>query len=254
MFSKLFRWLFYVIPLLAGFIWWITKWIFTKENTLIVWNWFISWELHPFFNIIIHWFEIFWYFAFIEFLIFIIRLNHDKKIAKDLIYLKVRLTRDDWKNDNEKRSDKDFKEKIAVMQQLYRALFEIWEMNIENKLYTSIRQDDFISFEMLLENKEVHFYVVTRKKYASIIEKQIAAIYPNANFFPEKKAYKFRKKRNKIWWYYFNNPKPFWFPVKTYTWFEKDPLNELANSFSKLKESESAVYQVIVHVHPSLFP
>jgi hypothetical protein len=55
----------------------------------------------------------------------LIRLWHDKKIAKDLVYIKVRLTREDSKLDNEKRSEKDFKEKILVMQQLYRAIYEI---------------------------------------------------------------------------------------------------------------------------------
>jgi len=38
----------------------------------------------------------------------------------------------------------------------------------------------------------VHFYVVTKEKYASIIEKQISSFYPNANFFLEEDAYKFR--------------------------------------------------------------
>jgi len=62
---------------------------------------------------------------FIECIIFIIRLWHDKNVAKNLVYLRVRLTRTDSKIDDEKRSEKDFKEKIAIMQQFYRAIHEI---------------------------------------------------------------------------------------------------------------------------------
>lgn len=161
--------------------------------------------------------------------------------------MKVRLTRDDSKLDNEKRSEKDFKEKILVMQQLYRALSEIWDINIENRIYTWIRQDDFVSFELFLENKEVHFYVVTKKKYSQIIEKQIWAFYPNANFFPETKPYHFRKRWYKIWWYNFHTKKDFWHNVKMPDIMENDPLNDIANAFSKVADDETACYQVIVH-------
>jgi hypothetical protein len=61
----------------------------------------------------------------VETAIILIRLWHDKRIAKDLVYIKIRLTREDSKLDNEKRSEKDFKEKVLVMQQLYRAIYEI---------------------------------------------------------------------------------------------------------------------------------
>jgi hypothetical protein len=61
----------------------------------------------------------------VETAIILIRLRHDKKIAKDLVYIKIRLTREDSKLDNEKRSEKDFKEKMLIMQQLYRAIYEI---------------------------------------------------------------------------------------------------------------------------------
>ncbi len=184
---------------------------------------------------------------FIECIIFIIRLWHDKNVAKNLVYLRVRLTRTDSKIDDEKRSEKDFKEKIAIMQQFYRAIHEIWDINIWNKLYTWIWQDDFVSFELFLENKQVHFYVVTKEKYASIIEKQISSFYPNANFFLEEDAYKFRPRWNKLGGYNFKAKLPFWDTIKMYDTMEHDPLNDLANVLSKVWEKETAVFQVIVH-------
>lgn len=247
MFVKLVRYFFYIIPWVLAFLWWLANDIFTKDFFLSIWNWFISGDWNIFSNIFFHWLEIFWYFMAVETAIVLIRLWHDKNVARELVYIKVRLTKEDSKLDNEKRSEKDFKEKVLVMQQLYRAIYEIWDINIENQISTAIWQDDFVSFEMFLENKEVHFYVITKKKYQDIIEKQIWSFYPNANFFIEDKPYKFRKRWNKIWWYFFNTKEKFWHNIKMPDVMEWDSLNDITNTFSKVEEWETAAYQVICH-------
>ncbi|MCD5383072.1 type IV secretory system conjugative DNA transfer family protein [Candidatus Gracilibacteria bacterium] len=247
MFAKLARYFFYIIPGILGFLWGLANDFFTKDFFLSVWNWFISGDGGIFANMFFNSLEIVSYFFAVEAAIALIRLRHDKKIAKELVYIKVRLTREDSKLDNEKRSEKDFKEKVLVMQQLYRALYEIGDINIGNQFLTAIWQDDFVSFEMFLENKEVHFYVVTKQKYQDVIEKQIGSFYPNANFFIENKPYKFRKRGNKVGGYYFNIIEPFWHNIKMPDKMENDPLNDIVNTFSKVEEDETAVYQVIVH-------
>ena len=248
MLIRLFRWLFYIIIPLLALIWSFVLDIFTQDNLVHVWDWYISWDSESgFINAIINSITILSIPFAIECFIFLIRLWHDKNVAKKLIYMRVRLTRTDSKIDDEKRSEKDFKEKIAIMQQFYRAIHEIWEINIWNKITTWIWQDDFVSFELFLENKQVHFYVVTQEKYASIIEKQISSFYPNANFFIEKMAYKFRPHWNKVWGYNFKTVLPFWDTIKMYDTMEHDPLNDLANVLSKVWGTETAVFQVIVH-------
>ena len=248
MFVRLVRWLLYIIVPLFTLIWWLLQWFITSENLLIAWNWFISWSSDSaFWNWFYHILDIIWLFFSIEFIIFLIRLWHDIKLSKDLVYIKVELTRSDSKLDSEKRSEKDFKEKIAVMQQFYRAISEIWDINIWNKLSTSIWQDDFVSLELFLENKQVKFFVVTRKKYASIVEKQISSFYPTANFSISEDRYNFRPHWNVIWGYNFKLMKPFWDTIKMYDTMENDPLNNMANVLSKVKKWETAVFQVIVH-------
>lgn len=213
----------------------------------MLWDWFIAWDSsYKIINIAFRFIEIFTYFLVVELFIFLIRLTHDYSIYKKLVYIRVCLVKEDSKIDNEKRSEKDFKEKVSIMQQFYRAISEIKEINIWNQLHSAIWQDNFVSMELLLENKEVNFYVVTRAKYQSIVEKQISSFYPNANFFIEKKAYHFRKRWNVVWWYYVNSVKKFWHTIKTYDTFENDPLNDVINSFSKAGKNETAAYQVIV--------
>ncbi len=66
----------------------------------------------------------------IKYLFKLIRLIHLHRGTKNLVYMKVTLPRSDSKMDQEKRTEKDFKEKVAMMAQLYRALYEIREMNL----------------------------------------------------------------------------------------------------------------------------
>jgi hypothetical protein len=109
------------------------------------------------------------------------RFMHLHFIAKRLVYLKITLPRSDSKIDQEKRTEKDFKEKVAVMAQLYRALYEIRELNLWNLIKTKIWQADNISFELFVEKQELYFYVVVSKDYESIVEKQITTFYKDAD-------------------------------------------------------------------------
>src|SRR5579883_1653242 len=45
--------------------------------------------------------------------------------ARSLVYLKITLPREDSQKDKEKSEEKDFREKLSIMEQLYRNLYEI---------------------------------------------------------------------------------------------------------------------------------
>jgi len=45
---------------------------------------------------------------------------------------------------------------------------------------------------------------------------------------------------------YLNTSKEFFFPIKTYTKLESDPVNNICNAFSKLEEDESAAIQIVL--------
>ncbi len=161
--------------------------------------------------------------------------------------MKVTLPRSDSKMDQEQRTEKDFKEKVAIMAQLYRALYEIRELNLWNTIKTKIWQADNISFELFLENHELGFYVVADKFYQNILEKQVTSFYKDADIKILDKSYELFEKGKKVRGYFMYTKKDFWFPIHTYKVMEQDPLNDMANVLSKLKTGEKACMQMIIN-------
>lgn len=177
----------------------------------------------------------------------IARVINMHRISKHLVYMKVTLPRSDSKADQEKRTEKDFKEKVAVMAQLYRALYEIREMNLWNMLKTKLWQADNISFELFVEKHQLNFYVVVNEYYKNIVEKQITTFYKDADIQASKEPYLLYEKGKKIRGYFLFTKKPFWFPINSYKAMEQDPLNDVANVLSKLQPEEKAAIQIIIN-------
>jgi len=158
--------------------------------------------------------------------------------------MKITLPREESQKDKEKSEVKDFKEMIGVMEQFYRNVHEIGELNLQNIIHTKIFKDDFVSFEYMAINKVVEFYAVTPKRYASMIDKQITSYYPNADIIVDNKI-DIWPKGNKLKVYYAYLKNPFFYPIRTYQNLENDPLNDLTNIFSKLEESDIGCIQII---------
>jgi len=166
---------------------------------------------------------------------------------KDLVWMKITLPRSDSKIDQEQRTEKDFKEKVAIMAQLYRALYEIKEMNLWNLIRTKVWQSDDISFELFLENHELSFYIVVDEYYMNVVEKQVTSFYKDADIQITKKPYKLFEKGKKIRGYFMYTKRDYWFPINNYKVMEQDPLNDMANVLSKLGDGEKAAIQMIIN-------
>ncbi|MFH0820286.1 MAG: type IV secretory system conjugative DNA transfer family protein [Candidatus Peregrinibacteria bacterium] len=208
------------------------------------WQVVLQWLLAHWWQVLVGIFVV--YYGFKVFLA-CIRTVYDHLRAKDLVYIKVTLPRSDSKLDQEKRTEKDFKEKVAVMAQLYRALYEIRELNLWNLIKTKIWQADDISFELFVENQQLNFYVVVDKEFQNIVEKQITTFYKDADVQITYKPYVLFEKGKKAKAYFMYAKRPFWFPFQCYKEMEQDPLNEVANVLSKLEPTEKAAIQMIIN-------
>lgn len=204
------------------------------------WTWIQAYWV----EVLIAWFAVFYVLPWFIKLARFINLNH---IAKHLVYMKIELPRSDSKIDQEKRTEKDFKEKVAIMSQLYRAIYEIRELNLWNKITTRIWQADNISFELFIENQQLSFYVVVNKQYANIVEKQITTFYSDADVKVSEKPYNLFGKGMAAKAYFMYTKRPFWHPINTFKTLEQDPLNDITNVFSKLEPEEKAAIQVIAN-------
>ncbi|PIR54758.1 hypothetical protein COU74_03345 [Candidatus Peregrinibacteria bacterium CG10_big_fil_rev_8_21_14_0_10_36_19] len=172
-------------------------------------------------------------------------LNHYRQ-SKKLVYLKITLPREDSPKDKEKSTEKDFKEKIAIMSQFFRNLYETRELNYSNKFRVKLFANNIFSFEIVASNKIIEFYVTTPKYYQDIVEKQITSYYPDADILPLKTSYEAIPEGNKVKGYYAYTEQPYWFPIKTFKDIENDPLNDLSNILTKLTSEETAVIQMVV--------
>lgn len=161
------------------------------------------------------------------------------------VYIKVILPREDSPKDKEKETEKDFKEKIGIMEQFYRAISELRELNLMNIIRSWIFHADVVSFELVTENKMIDFYVVTVKHYSQIIEKQITSFYPHAEI-QIVEPYDIAPKGSRIKAFFAWQKKNFWFPIKRFKTMENDPLNGLTNIFSKMQENEKAAIQIMM--------
>jgi len=164
---------------------------------------------------------------------------------KNLIYLKIQLPREDSSKDNEKKEEKDFKEKIAIMEQLYRNLNELSELNLYNMIRNRILHGEMIGFEMVAQKNTLEFYIVIEERFRELVEKQITAYYTHANI-EKVTPPNINPSGNRLKMYYAYLKRSFFFPIKTYKTLENDPLNDLSNIFSKLSENEVASMQIIL--------
>jgi len=185
------------------------------------------------------------YFVF-KFTLWYLRLSFNKSQYKKRVFLKVILPKEDSPKDKDKITEKDFREKTAIMAQLYRNLHETRELNIWNQIFVWILRHNIFTMELVAHDKSVEFYITTPKYYQGIIEKQIVSYYPSANIEPTD-PYKLKyTEKSKVKGFYAYENQGFWFPIKTYKVVESDPLNDMTNIFTKTSKDEIAVMQVVI--------
>ena len=166
--------------------------------------------------------------------------------SKKLVKLKILLPRSDSKIDQEKRTEKDFKEKIAVMEQLYRALWEVKSLNIWQAIHFWFWRYLTISMEMYVEENLISFYVVTEPRLVSIVEKQITSFYADAEIAPVEDTPDIRPEGYKMVAYNMQYQKSYMYPIRFYEQMQDDPLNSIVNVMSKLNESDRAAIQIVM--------
>lgn len=178
--------------------------------------------------------------------IYMLRWWYHERKTENFVFLEITVPRSDSKQDYEQKTEKDFREKVQMMIQFFRALTELTEMNLWNLLRSKIWEAEKISFEMLMEKRELKFFVVVDQYYQSILEKQITSFFPSANI-EITEDYELKTRDNVVNGFYLYTENDYWFPIKDMKEMENDPLNDLANAFSKLDEDEKAVLQVVIN-------
>jgi len=236
----------------AGLLWWATQtWnTTTKTNTQNKQEdeWFFDGSLDILEDIGIWIIYIIWWVLLFLFLKSFIRFLFELYYSKNLRYLKVTLPRADSKLDKEKETKKDFKEKTGMMSMFYKAIHKLSEAGLRDTFLNWIFGHSKISLELVYDNWEVTFYVVTYKSYVNLITQHLTSIYTDAEILEvEKKDYVEIKPQG-----YSMRAASLWkehddvYPIKTYKYLEDDPLNNFSNVFWGLDKEDKAVFQIVI--------
>ncbi|MCH2188621.1 DUF87 domain-containing protein, partial [Candidatus Gracilibacteria bacterium] len=173
--------------------------------------------------------------------LFILRKKEDYKRSLNLTFLQITLPKKDSDSDEKKETQRDFKEMVSIMEQLFSSLKSLYSKKILKK----ILGQDTISFEYVAHEGEIRFFIVVPKHYKFLIEKQVNGFYADA-IIEETTEINIFKERKKYACTYINTKKDYFLPIKTYQKLESDPINNITNAFSKLEENESAAIQIML--------
>ncbi len=180
----------------------------------------------------------------------LLRYWHRRHEKTELVHMRVTLPKSDSKLDQEKRTEKDFREAIGKAEQLFRALHETRELNLYNIIFKrTLWRKPQLAFELQFEKRQLNFAIVCDPYYQKIVDKQITSFYQAAEIEILKPEQYFDLKPKDFYanGYYMYTEKPHWYPIQTYKKIEDDALNDLANSFAKLSMEEKAVIQFVIH-------
>lgn len=178
----------------------------------------------------------------------LIRVMYEIYNARRLVYMRVTLPRADSKLDKEKETKKDFKEKMGIMSIFYKSIHKVSNITFFDSLKDFIFDHAKISLELIYSDGQLSFYIVTYKDYASLITQQITSNYPDAEVaiikpaqFPDIKPQGYTLRAASV-----GKVNDDIYPIKTYKYFEDDPLSTMTNNFGSLKKTDKAALQIVV--------
>ncbi len=178
----------------------------------------------------------------------IIRLTYEVLTTDRIVYMRITLPRADSKLDKEKETKKDFKEKIGIMTVFYKSIHNITQSSAWDTVMNFIFRHAKISFEIFFHDGQVHFYVAGYKEHATLLIQQITSNYPDAEVkviqkkdMPEIKPLGYTLQAASI-----GKRTDDVYPIKTYKYFEDDPLSSFTNNFGSLKKTDVACMQFVL--------
>jgi hypothetical protein len=181
------------------------------------------------------------------FLRWVLRIVCELFLSKNLVHIQVTLPRSDSKLDKEHETKKDFKEKAGIMNLVHNALWKLPSTTLNYTFSNWLLNHIKISYELIYREGQVFFFLSTYKDLFPMINQTITSIYPDAEVvIRDKKDYvTFRDDHGIIRTTSVSKNDDKYFPIKTYKYFEEDPLGTITNVFGGLKHTDVAVYNII---------
>ena len=175
-----------------------------------------------------------------------LRRKHKTRLASRLKIFTVFLPKEAAEKKGESDRSKRLSEKqedVAVMENLFSAIGGLKpEFSLHSLIYG---RHDIFSFEIVVKNGLIYFYVATPANYADYLTQQLHAQFPLAQV-NETQDYNIFSPQGVIKAGYLKFRRPSFFPIKTYKKLESDPLNSLTNVLSKIDKNDGAAIQIVM--------
>ncbi len=183
-------------------------------------------------------------FLFILRAIFKIRNKESKAFHKTILLIKVPKEKKGEKPDSASAEENlsQMREGIAVAETLFSS---IAGLKRDSGFMAWLKgRNDHVSFEIVVKDSKISFYVAMPDKIKGFVEQQIHAQYPHAEITEEPDYNIFKPQSHIVGAYLWLKHKSA-FPLKTYKKLDNDPLVALLNPLSKILEDEGAIIQYI---------
>ncbi len=178
----------------------------------------------------------------------LLRVLYEIYNARRLVYMSITLPRADSKLDKEKETKKDFKEKMGIMSIFYKSIIKISNITFWDTVMDYIFDHAKVSLELVYHQGQLGFYVVTYRDYAHLVAQGVTSNYPDAEVreikpseYPDIKPLAHTLRAGSL-----GKVNDDIFPIKTYKYFEDDPLSTLTNNFGTLKKTDTAALQFVI--------
>ncbi|MFA6307679.1 MAG: type IV secretory system conjugative DNA transfer family protein [Patescibacteria group bacterium] len=165
----------------------------------------------------------------------------NKNLELEILLLKVpKYT----KNDKEQQSKEFVQAQLGQVENLFSALSGL---KVQKRFLA--KRTDVFSFEIVSMGGFINFYIATPRIYRDFLIQQLQAVYPKI-YFEEANDYNIFQAQGyiKVGALSFSND--YSLPIKTYKYFENDPLESITNSLSKLQSEEGAAVQYVFRSAP----
>ena len=178
--------------------------------------------------------------------LWILRMLSDWKRERELVFLQVLMPKKESKEDKEQESEqfstgKDFREVLGVGDHLFQSLHGIFNHRISRFW----RGQPFFSMEFAALAGEILSFIVCPRKISYLIEKQVTSFYPDA-VIDQVEDYNIFTKESVVDADVLLPQKSWVVTFKTYQQLKSDPLNNVMNACSKLKNDEGAAMQFVL--------
>lgn len=166
----------------------------------------------------------------------------DRKSSLDRAILLITVPQDLARKEDEfSPQTRDFKELVAVADQLFSSLSSLRQPNVPTPV---------LSLEIVTENDRISFYLTCPKGLVSQIEKQLHAFYPHAQIERVFGHNIFSVEEGAVAIAVLALTKRFIFPIRTYKLLDTEPLSAITNVLSKMGQGGAAAVQLVIQPIP----